>query len=157
MYPCSTGAGPASITKDGQLITCRPPLPLQWADLYLVWNIAFVTEKFPDFPYFLPKLLIPSVSGYQAHPETFLVNRAIALNIFINWKLNRLNRNYMKLNWRIPDLIRDMGKMNSRSAEDYLHRLSYALKTTLDQVKDAPEPDLLLEIVKFNPLTLIID
>ena len=63
----------------------------------------------------------------------------------------------MKLNWRTPDLIWDMGKINSRSAEDYLHRLSYALKTTLDKVKDAPEPDLLLEIVKFNPLTLIID
>ena len=63
----------------------------------------------------------------------------------------------MKLNWRTPRLIQDMGKVNIVSAEDYITRLSYALNTTLDKVKDVPEPDLLLEVLKFNPLSLIFD
>ena len=129
---------------------------MQWADLYVAWNIAFVAN-FPDFPYYLPKLLIPSVSGYQTHPETFLANRANALNMFINWGINRLDRDYFKFNWKTANLIKDMGKANYWSAEDYIYRLAHAISTTSDQLKNDPDPNFLLEIIKFNPLTLIKD
>ena len=36
--------------------------------------MAFVS-KYPDFPFFLAKLLIPSVSGYQGRPENYLYPR----------------------------------------------------------------------------------
>ena len=88
-YPCGsekfdpqTGAGPTMLSSNGQSVTCRPPLPLDWANLYSAWMVAFMT-KYEEFPYYLPKLLIPSVSGYQYKPEDYLANRAIALYAYI--------------------------------------------------------------------------
>ena len=69
-----TGAGPTRFSEDGQRIEFRPPLPRQWADLYQTWNMAFIS-KYPDFPFFMAKLLIPSVSGYQGRPENYLYPR----------------------------------------------------------------------------------
>ena len=37
-----TMAGPTTISKNGQMIEFRPPLPILWADLYESWNMAFV-------------------------------------------------------------------------------------------------------------------
>ena len=61
-YPCGvsnfdplTGAGPTTLSTNGQSTTCRPPLPLEWMNLYSAWNIVFVT-KFSDIPYYLIKL-----------------------------------------------------------------------------------------------------
>ena len=111
--------------------------------------MAFVTGNFPDYPYYLPKLLIPSVSGYQTQPETYIPRRVIALNAYINWKVNRQNRNYMKLDWTNPNLIRDMGKANKRSMEDYINQLAYSLKSTPSQLKEVSEPVFFLEVIKF--------
>ena len=58
-----THQGPTSISCDGQKLELRPPLPLQWADLYSTWNMAFITnsELTLAWPYYMVKLLIPSV------------------------------------------------------------------------------------------------
>ena len=55
-----TGSGPCHLSPSLQFFQCPQPLPLYWADLYSSWNLAFVSE-FPDFVYYIPKLLIPSV------------------------------------------------------------------------------------------------
>ena len=55
-----TGSGPCQFSSNKQFLECAPPLPLQWADLYHTWNMAFTSSQ-PDFIYYLPKLLIPSV------------------------------------------------------------------------------------------------
>ena len=39
-----TMAGPTTISKNGQMIEYRPPLPSLWADLYSTWNMAYVTR-----------------------------------------------------------------------------------------------------------------
>ena len=59
-----TQQGETRISEDGQKLEFRPPLPRQWNDLYSTWNLAFVTntELTPAWPYFMVKLLIPSVS-----------------------------------------------------------------------------------------------
>ena len=111
---------------------------MQWADLYVAWNIAFVANV-PDFPYYLPKLLIPSVSSYQNQPETFKANRANALNMLFDWGINRLDRDNFRFNWKTAILIKDMGKANYLSAEDYIHRLAYAISKTSDQLRDYPD------------------
>ena len=82
---CS-GAGPTLLSVDGQAIQFNLALPLKWADLYQTWNMAFVTN-YNSWPYFLTKLLIPSVSGYQANPSEYLYNRVLALITHINWVL----------------------------------------------------------------------
>ena len=55
-----TGSGPCHLSPSLQGFECPQPLTLHWADLYSSWNLAFVSE-FPDFVYYIPKLLIPSV------------------------------------------------------------------------------------------------
>ena len=36
------------ISSSGNFLECPQPLPLQWANLYSAWNLAFVSH-FPDF------------------------------------------------------------------------------------------------------------
>ena len=59
-----THQGPTTISDGGQTIEFRPPFPGLWADLYTTWNMAFVTipELSEAWPYWLVKLVIPSVS-----------------------------------------------------------------------------------------------
>ena len=66
------------ISSGGNSINFHMTLPLEWADLYQTWNMAFVTN-FEDWPYYLAKLLIPSVSDYQNNPEGYLYARILAL------------------------------------------------------------------------------
>merc|ERR1719228_481679 len=77
-----TMAGPTEISENGQMIEFSPPLPSLWADLYETWNMAFVT-RYEDWPYFLVKLLIPSVSDYHDYPEGYLYPSATALYAYI--------------------------------------------------------------------------
>ena len=49
---------------------------MRQCDLIIIstWNMAFVSN-YPDFPFYLAKLLIPTVSGYHSNPEGFLYPR----------------------------------------------------------------------------------
>ena len=46
--------------------------------MFSTWNLAFVSN-YPDFPFYMAKLLIPTVSGYQARPEGYLYPRHSSL------------------------------------------------------------------------------
>lgn len=61
-----TQQGPTTISKDGQKIEYRPPLPRQWANLHSTWSMAFLTSSKHNnaWPYLIVKQLIPSVSPY---------------------------------------------------------------------------------------------
>ena len=73
-----TGSRPTTISADGHSINFHLAHPLAWTDLYQTWNMAFVTN-FGSWPYYLVKLLIPSVSDYQDSPEGYLYARILAL------------------------------------------------------------------------------
>ena len=68
-----TGSGPCRLSPSRQFFECSQPLSRRWADLYSSWNLAFVSQ-FPDFVYYVPKLLIPTVSSYQDNPAGSLLH-----------------------------------------------------------------------------------
>ena len=117
-----TMAASTQLSKDGQTLEMRPPLPRQWADLYVTWNLAFVSY-FPNFPYYMVKLLIPSVSGYQDRPEGFLYPRATALYAHIQWLLSMEKQGGPRIDWASTALTRSWGRVNRTSAQDYNRQL----------------------------------
>ena len=116
-----TGSGPARISPDGNAINFRMAFPSLWADLYETWNMAFVTV-FEKWPYFLAKLLIPSISGYHGNPGSYLYSRVLGLYSHINWGLagNLYGQaEGSDINWYSPSLSRNWGRNNLKSARDY--------------------------------------
>ena len=148
-YDARTGSGPCQLSASFQYLECPQPLTLHWADLYSTWNLAFVSG-FPDFVYYLPKLLIPSVSNYQDNPAEYIDTRILALNTYIHWKMNwnHFNNN-QKIQWSEVSLTRDWGAANKISTRDYVNRLAEALSTTPEQVESVPRPNFTLLLKKF--------
>jgi len=122
-----TGSCQRKLSSDGKSIKYYLSFPLQWADLYQTWNMAFVTN-FEDWPYYLVKLLIPNVSGYRSDPSTYLFNRVLGLYIHIKWKWMGYLYGYQTalpdMNWIIPKLTRMWGKANYRSKKEYEYLLT---------------------------------
>jgi len=122
-----TGAGPAQISEDGKSVDFHIAFPLQWADLYQTWNMAFVTNV-EWWPYFFVKLLIPKVSSYKRKPRRYLNNRLLGLYIHINWWWMGLMFGFKvpkpDMNWINPQLTGTWGKVNFQSAKDYESLLS---------------------------------
>ena len=117
---------------------------LQRANLYSAWNLAFVSH-FPDFVFYLPKLLIPSVSNYQDNPQSYIYIRVLALNTYIHWKMNwNSNNNNEKIQWMDSSLTKDFGEANKISKEDYIGKLATAMSTTTAMIEAKPRP-------KFSP------
>ena len=116
----------AQISADGQKVEMRPALPLQWADLYTTWNMAFVAGSFPNFPYFLVKLLIPTVSGYQDYPAAFIQHRVTALWATINYHIGVVGLGGPHLDWSSKAFTHSWGKVNKESAVDYSKQLAEA-------------------------------
>lgn len=117
----ATGSGPACFSADGQGIDIHMPLKKEWTDLYQTWNLAFCSH-YENFPYFMAKLLIPSVSGYQGAPEEYMYSRAIALNTHINFELlGRINGGASKysMNWASPGVTKTWGAVNNHSRHGY--------------------------------------
>ena len=75
-----TWSGPRQLSDNLQYFNCPQPIPELWADLYSTWNLAF-TAGFPDFVYYMPKLLIPSVGAYQNDTGSYIYPRMFVLII----------------------------------------------------------------------------
>ena len=120
---CTGGGGPVKLSANKTEVLISLAFPLQWADLYQTWNMAFVTN-FNTWPYMLTKLLIPSVSEYQENPKAYLHNRIIALYIHINYGIlpfmtKTKDKTYWNLDWYDLSLSRQWGKANFESALHY--------------------------------------
>lgn len=123
-----TGAGPSGWSEDKKKVTRNYPNGAKWADLYQTWNMAFCT-RFGDFPFVLPKLIIPSVSGYQEHPEEYIFRRCIALYIYLNFAsfvlVNKKTNESPTLNWHDQELQKIWNQCNESAANDYLASLNH--------------------------------
>ncbi|MFW7377843.1 MAG: hypothetical protein ACOH5I_03405 [Oligoflexus sp.] len=112
----------AKFSEDKKSMLFTVPRPLQWADLYQSWNMAFVAH-YPEFPYFITKLLIPQVASYRDNPKKYLYNRAISLYIFIHIELSRRNYNakngIKEINWHDKELTTLWGEVNRDSVKSY--------------------------------------
>lgn len=58
-----------------------------WNQLYHSWNFCFVFSELDDLQFFLPKLLIPSVTG--ATDEAYMTVRVYALWLVVNFGVFR--------------------------------------------------------------------
>lgn len=125
----NTGAGPSGWSDDKKSVVYYAPFPLEWANLYTTWNMAFVSD-FTSFPYVMCKLLIPQVNNYQDKPEEYIYNRAIALYTHLHYTLlTRAAGNVSKSNhieWNDPELTSLWGKVNKQSAKKYLRKIKRA-------------------------------
>lgn len=71
-------------SKDGKGVEMFSPSQKKWSDLYQSWNYTFVSQ-FPQAPYLLVKLLIPSVSEYKNKPGSYMHTRITALFLCLNF------------------------------------------------------------------------
>ncbi|MDC7223402.1 MAG: hypothetical protein PQJ60_06640 [Spirochaetales bacterium] len=127
-----TGVGPSGWSEDGKSIERVYPFPADWAALYQVWNMCFVT-RFQDFPYVIPKLLIPQVAAYQDKPKNYIYNRAIALFIYLNFAsfdyVEKKKTGEKIISWHDRTLSLAFGKVNAASARAYRKKVDQAKKS----------------------------
>ena len=124
------GTGPATITEDGNRLEIRMALPLEWADLYQVWNMAFIAH-IDIFPYWIVKLMIPSVTEYQDIPEEYIYRRAVALYtteqyLFLGGKLYPESGS-QTIDWADMGLVKAWGKVNKRVGQEYQKDVNEAI------------------------------
>lgn len=76
-------------------------------------------------PYFMTKLLIPQVSGYQDTPEEYLYNRALALYTHVYFTVfSRIENEELgkeRIQWNDTDLTLLWGKVNKESSRKYVN------------------------------------
>lgn len=122
-YDPRTDEGPTNWSEDKKAVCASLPLPCKWNDLYQTWNMAFVSSM-PDFPYIIPKLLIPQVANYQDKPKEYLYNRVLSLYILLNHEAfdyaEKLKNKENAIDWSEPKLTHLWGKVNLDSANKYL-------------------------------------
>ena len=151
-YNNKTGSGPCHLSRSRQCLECPQPLTLHWADLYSSWNLAFVSG-FPDFVYYIPKLLIPSVSNYQDNPAGYIYTRLLGLYTYIHWRINWIQLNQKNQNkpiqWSEDSLTKAWGAANKISSQDYVKRLAWALSRSTKHVEAVPRPNYELGLKKF--------
>lgn len=118
----NTGEVAARWSEDRKAIVLSFALPQRWADLYATWNLAFVSH-YGDFPYWMTKLLIPRVSGYQDSPEEYLYNRVLALYTHLHYmgfgRIDLASQGRDAIDWHDEALTELWSSVNRESAEKY--------------------------------------
>jgi hypothetical protein len=121
---CGEGldCGEARFSDDGKAVLISYLLPTKWNDLYQTWNLAFVSH-YAEFPYLMPKLLIPQVANYYDSPQEYIYNRGIGLYAFLHFtifnQIDRINKGESGFNWYNKQLTNDWGKINLESSNEY--------------------------------------
>lgn len=115
--------GPTTFTADGKRLEIRLALPKKWADLYQVWNMAFVSQS-SDSVLWLTKLLIPQVSDYSNYPTEYIYRRALALYATMHYMiLGRLDNKLAgvpRIDWAFDAGLTDLwGNVNLKFAKSY--------------------------------------
>ena len=129
--PGEPTAAPASVSTDAQRrVRIHLPLPEQWRDLYVSWNMAF-TCTYGDSPYFASALLAPCVMG--ARPEEFLFHRTLALHLHASshfftrsrLQLGPQSRHVMaRRDWRDARVTAQWGAINEVAAKGFERELA---------------------------------
>lgn len=131
--PNHAKGGPSHFTQDGLALNLVSPRPRQWADLYQVWNMAFVIQ-FPQAPYLLTKLLIPSVSQYANRPVEYMHTRITALHLAMNYLDSAMQAPKIKIDLKnlgpaTKPLIKLWGKVNRMCGVLYKRKVNGTTRT----------------------------
>ena len=125
----ATEACPTDWAPNHKGIELGMPLPRQWAELYAVWNLSFVT-RYGHFPYVFCKLLIPQVNNFKDSPKEYIYNRALALYAHLNYayigRADDAKAGKKEIEWRDESLTRLFGKVNLQSGRNYQDTLEKA-------------------------------
>ena len=102
------------------------PASQQWTDLYSTWNMAFVSH-YDNFAYVIPKLLIPSVSGYHDNPKGYIYTRSLALYIHLYSRFLAKGEAIQAgvedpFKWYDVGLTSLWGEVNKESSLDYIEK-----------------------------------
>jgi len=76
---------PAPTDHLARSVLCFTPFPLQWCELYLSWNLAFIAGQFEDTLLYMAMLLCPFVLEFQQQPELFMYRRVMALYLHVEF------------------------------------------------------------------------
>ncbi|MBU2709119.1 hypothetical protein KCM76_24200 [Zooshikella marina] len=113
---------PSRFNDNHKSILISMPLPEKWADLYSVWNLAFVSH-YEYFPYTMVKLVIPKVSDYHDQPDEYIYNRALALYTHLHFtylgSADRAITGETLFDWSDKEFTKLFGEVNRASAYDY--------------------------------------
>jgi hypothetical protein len=112
------------VSTSGQTLEMYSPGAKKWADLYQVWNMAFIAQ-FPQAPYLLVKLLVPSVSRYKDCPEQYMHKRITALLLALNYldfcvKRPKIKSNVLEIKSTLKAFVSLWGKVNKKCSKDYM-------------------------------------
>ncbi|NRB38113.1 MAG: hypothetical protein HRU20_06545 [Pseudomonadales bacterium] len=123
-YPANAdGMSPAYISEDGTAINLQMAESRRWDDLYQTWNMAFVSQ-YANFPFVLPKLLIPSVSNYKHDADGYIYTRSLALytQLYYSFITRVDTNNAPSIDWNDTELSQLWGKVNKASALKYMKK-----------------------------------
>lgn len=116
------GEKPARFSQDEKGILLTVPQPKQWANLYTIWNMAFVSHL-GHFPFLMVKLLIPQVNNVKNKPELYLYNRTLALYTHLHFaffnQFDRLQAKQPDMDWYDEALTQLFGQCALKSAKEY--------------------------------------
>ncbi len=114
---------PSKLSDDGKALEMYSPAQKEWSDLYQVSNMALVAQ-FDQAPYFLAKLLIPSVSRYSDRPGEYMHTRITALLLaqnFIDCAIH-FPKTPILINHVLPlkrEIIQLWAQVNDKAAKKY--------------------------------------
>jgi hypothetical protein len=135
---------PPKWSEDGKEILISLPQAKEWTDLYQTWNMAFMS-RFNTFPFFIVKLLIPSVSNYKARPKQFIYRRAISLynhlHYFFLGNIYDQKHGIPSVTFYDLHLTEMWGEYNLKAANEY----SLKLNSIKDQYPRLYSLDLLMD------------
>lgn len=121
------GVKPARFSDDGKAILLTMPEPKAWADLYTIWNMAFVSH-FTYFPFVMVKLMIPQVNNITENPDAYIYNRSLALYSHLHFsflgQFDQLMAGQTPMNWYDAELTKTFGEVAKRSAKKYKRKVS---------------------------------
>ncbi len=116
------GQQPARFSDDGKAVLLTMPAPKAWADLYSIWNMAFVSH-FSYFPFVMVKLMIPQVNNIAEQPEAYIYNRSLALYTHLHFsfigQFDMLMAGRTPMDWYDPKLTQLLGHTAYKSAKHY--------------------------------------
>ncbi len=116
------GAKPSRLSEDGKAVLLSMPQSKKWADLYTIWNMAFVSH-FEYFPFVMVKLMIPQVNNYADDPDAYMYNRSLALYTHLHFsflgQFDQLMAGQEGMDWYDEELTEKLGKVARKSAMKY--------------------------------------
>lgn len=111
-----------------------PAFATAWANLYTSWNAAFCSN-YEEVPYFLAKLLHPSVVAihHDRHPGLYIYTRVVTLLVHITFVMASREqagwgRRFCELGWRLDGLNLIWGRINRAAADAYQRRIETTLE-----------------------------